>query len=112
MAVASVVLVSPASMSPSSADSTLVLRWDSTSALFKAPGFVGVTPPSYREQRQTQAGPGGMVQAWTRDSGASVLGLGWNSGNGGVFFLRELNPGGVDAAFCLRSLFSPCGKTC
>lgn len=92
MAVASVVLVSLASMSPSSADSTLILLWDTTSPLFNAPGFVGVTPPGYREQIQTQAWPGGMVQAWTRDSGESVLGLGWNSGKGGIFFLRQLQP--------------------
>lgn len=92
MAVVSVVLVSLASTSPSSADSTLILRWDTTSPLLKAPGFVGVTLPSYREQIQTQVWLGGMVQAWTCDSGESVLGRGWNSGKGGIFFLRELQP--------------------
>lgn len=46
----SVVLVSPASMSTSSADSTLILHWDTTSPLFKATKFMEVTPPSSREK--------------------------------------------------------------
>lgn len=44
------VLVSPALRSPSSANSTWILHWDTTSPTFKATRFVAMTPPSSREQ--------------------------------------------------------------
>lgn len=33
----------------------------------------------------TQAWPGRVVQGWTHDQGKSALGLGWDSGKGGIF---------------------------
>ena len=48
----SAMLVSPASMSPSSANSTLILHWDTTTPLLKVTRFVRVIPPSCRAQTQ------------------------------------------------------------
>lgn len=53
----------PASLYPSSANSTLILLWDATAPLLKATRFVRVTPPSCREQTQDSG------QAWGAGSG-------------------------------------------
>ena len=76
----SAVLVSPASMPPSSANTTLILHWDTTTPLLKQTRLVRVIPPSCQGQRQDSGLAWGDSSVLNRTLGASVLGLGWKSG--------------------------------
>ena len=70
----SAMLVSPASMSPSSANSTLILHWDTTTPLLKVTRLVRVIPPS--------------CWAQTQDSG-----LAWGDSSVPQHNLRSISPG-------------------
>ena len=106
----SAVLVSPASMSPSSANTTWILHWDTTTPLLKVTRLVRVIPPSCQGQTQGSGLAWGDSSVLNRTLGASVLGLGWKSGKVAFSSCWNHKPGRVDKRFSLWSSWSSCGE--